>query len=71
MEVLDQFFGNVCELDLVFNFYKVSGIEESERDGDWVLTMCTGVCDSRRSVSGGRDSRDVKTSCSHKIGAPG
>ena len=23
MEVLDQFFGNVCELDLVFNFYKV------------------------------------------------
>ena len=21
--VLDQFFGNVCELDLVFNFYKV------------------------------------------------
>ena len=31
MEVLDQFFGNVCELDLVFNFYKVSGIEWSER----------------------------------------
>ncbi|THV95183.1 hypothetical protein D6D25_09263 [Aureobasidium pullulans] len=25
VEVLDQFFGNVCELDLVFNFYKVSG----------------------------------------------
>lgn len=24
VEVLDQFFGNVCELDLVFNFYKVS-----------------------------------------------
>lgn len=23
MEVLDSFFGNVCELDLVFNFYKV------------------------------------------------
>lgn len=23
MEVLDAFFGNVCELDLVFNFYKV------------------------------------------------
>jgi hypothetical protein len=21
--VLDSFFGNVCELDLVFNFYKV------------------------------------------------
>lgn len=23
VEVLDTFFGNVCELDLVFNFYKV------------------------------------------------
>ena len=28
VEVLDAFFGNVCELDLVFNFYKVS---------DWVV----------------------------------
>ena len=26
VEVLDQFFGNVCELDLVFNFYKVGYI---------------------------------------------
>ena len=26
VEVLDQFFGNVCELDLVFNFYKVREI---------------------------------------------
>jgi len=24
--VLDTFFGNVCELDLVFNFYKVYAI---------------------------------------------
>ena len=23
VEVLDHFFGNVCELDLVFNFHKV------------------------------------------------
>eukprot|EP00126_Sphaerothecum_destruens_P005270 Sdes_comp18675_c0_seq2m8925 len=23
VEVLDKYFGNVCELDLVFNFYKV------------------------------------------------
>jgi hypothetical protein len=23
---LDQYFGNVCELDIVFNFYKVYGI---------------------------------------------
>lgn len=26
VEVLDAFFGNVCELDLVFNFYKVGTI---------------------------------------------
>ncbi|KAL8835173.1 MAG: hypothetical protein Q9176_007092 [Flavoplaca citrina] len=26
VEVLDSFFGNVCELDLVFNFYKVYAI---------------------------------------------
>ncbi|RUP48066.1 hypothetical protein BC936DRAFT_144996 [Jimgerdemannia flammicorona] len=26
VEVLDAFFGNVCELDLVFNFYKVYSI---------------------------------------------
>ena len=26
VEVLDQFFGSVCELDLVFNFYKVTPV---------------------------------------------
>ncbi|KAK0557095.1 AP-2 complex subunit sigma [Tilletia horrida] len=26
VEILDTFFGNVCELDLVFNFYKVYSI---------------------------------------------
>lgn len=26
VELLDQFFSNVCELDLVFNFHKVRGI---------------------------------------------
>jgi hypothetical protein len=26
VEVLDQYFGNVCELDLVFNFHKVFGL---------------------------------------------
>ena len=31
VEVLDQFFGNVCELDLVFNFYKVSGSRRIHR----------------------------------------
>ena len=33
MEVLDSFFGNVCELDLVFNFYKVSGFFMCFRGG--------------------------------------
>ena len=28
VEVLDSFFGNVCELDLVFNFYKVRARKE-------------------------------------------
>lgn len=31
VEVLDQFFGNVCELDLVFNFYKVSSIQNPRK----------------------------------------
>jgi len=39
VEVLDAFFGNVCELDLVFNFYKVSGglgaVYSGEREADW------------------------------------
>lgn len=34
VEVLDQFFGNVCELDLVFNFYKVRGRADLETDTD-------------------------------------
>jgi len=35
VEVLDAFFGNVCELDLVFNFYKVRCVfgEEGKLDG--------------------------------------
>jgi len=26
VELLDQYFGNVCELDLVFNFHKVLAV---------------------------------------------
>ena len=26
MEVLDRYFGNVCELDIIFNFHKVCGV---------------------------------------------
>lgn len=37
VEVLDAFFGNVCELDLVFNFYKVRGWDCIE-DGQQGLT---------------------------------
>lgn len=33
VEVLDQFFGNVCELDLVFNFYKVRACDVSYSSG--------------------------------------
>lgn len=33
VEVLDSFFGNVCELDLVFNFYKVSTQGGCEGEG--------------------------------------
>jgi AP-2 complex subunit sigma-1 len=32
VEVLDAFFGNVCELDLVFNFYKVPATPLSKKD---------------------------------------
>lgn len=58
VEVLDQFFGNVCELDLVFNFYKVCAVRWG-----WQQTFTvadtglfgTGLCDSRRGLSCGRD----------------
>jgi hypothetical protein len=43
VEVLDAFFGNVCELDLVFNFYKVSGFEGG-RIGGKVGGMSTLFC---------------------------
>ena len=32
VEVLDTFFGNVCELDLVFNFYKVRYCQRNTND---------------------------------------
>jgi len=53
----DSFFDNVCELDLVFNFYKVCGGS---------LTICivadplriSGLCHSGRNIPGRRDRRD-------------
>jgi len=52
VEVLDQFFGNVCELDLVFNFYKVCLF-----DTFWAVTAHSypGLCHSGRGLSRGRD----------------
>nr|CAF32110.1 clathrin coat assembly protein, putative [Aspergillus fumigatus] len=62
VEVLDQFFGNVCELDLVFNFYKVREVYAGglcsrtlRAAGDVIRLsdnhganrgMCVGICDS-------------------------
>ena len=33
VEILDHYFNNVCELDLVFNFHKVYGCAKSM--GEW------------------------------------
>lgn len=33
LQILDHYFGNVCELDLVFNFHKVSDKENGGRGG--------------------------------------
>lgn len=54
VEVLDSFFGNVCELDLVFNFYKVrgeGGVCETGRrvrwvGDDWANECVIGLCHS-------------------------
>jgi hypothetical protein len=36
VEVLDSFFGNVCELDLVFNFYKVCAVLLGVKVAAWM-----------------------------------
>lgn len=40
VELLDQFFGNVCELDLVFNFNKVCGVASRRRRNRPRLEPC-------------------------------
>ena len=36
VETLDEYFGNVCELDLVFNFWKVyQVVDEVFLGGEW------------------------------------
>jgi hypothetical protein len=61
--VLDSFFGNVCELDLVFNFYKVRASafvwqEERTGMGEWGGKWAFG--DEGRGAKDGtwRDGRD-------------
>ncbi|KAI4192208.1 MAG: hypothetical protein LQ346_004412, partial [Caloplaca aetnensis] len=48
VEVLDSFFGNVCELDLVFNFYKV-------RECVSAAGAQGGGREEKRTVGGGMD----------------
>lgn len=53
VEVLDSFFGNVCELDLVFNFYKVRfGLFGCRRAREGKGMEC-GVCKDDRAGTGG------------------
>jgi len=51
VEVLDQYFGNVCELDIVFNFHKVYGIlDEMIIGGEIMETSKSIVMGALRSV---------------------
>ena len=36
MEVLDRYFGNVCELDLIFNFHKAYAILDELLIGGYI-----------------------------------
>ena len=47
VEVLNEFFSNVCELDLVFNFYKVIYFNAFGYTALFhKVCYCTGVCSS-------------------------
>ena len=51
VEVLDQYFGNVCELDIVFNFHKVYGIlDEMIIGGEIMETSKSLVLSALRNV---------------------
>ena len=51
VEVLDQYFGNVCELDIVFNFHKVYGIlDEMVVGGEIMETSKSIVNGSLRNI---------------------
>lgn len=60
VELLDAFFGNVCELDLVFNFHKVRVLRKGGEVN--VTNLCfVGACSCRWIFPGWWDSRDLKT----------
>ena len=66
VEVLDAFFGNVCELDLVFNFYKVLRIfwaNGLERAPD---ASVLGIRYLGRGLSGWRNRGDEQAGCAYK-----
>lgn len=48
VEVLDRYFGNVCELDLIFNFHKVRPsavlLQQDAPDFERVVVKCCKVC---------------------------
>ena len=85
VEVLDSFFGNVCELDLVFNFYKVRGnsvklrfarhsrIRSRKTKGVNVASddNFTGLCHSGRGISSRGDRGNQQASCSYAARASG
>ena len=50
VEILDRYFGNVCELDLIFNFHKAYYILDE--------LLCSGSCDdeARLARGGARES---------------
>ncbi len=46
MEMLDRYFGNVCELDLVFNFHRVYAIlDECVLAGEFQETSAMVILD--------------------------
>lgn len=77
VEVLDQFFGNVCELDLVFNFYKVSRLSQVAwstcigHSGSGLLMDGSGLCYTRRSIPRRRDRRDKQAGRIDEVGTFG
>jgi hypothetical protein len=63
VEVLDAFFGNVCELDLVFNFYKVGGSSGGMGMRVVLMWLCRFMLFWMRSSSLEKLRRRVNRSC--------